>query len=587
MQHFSSAARRTFQPPFTFDLDVSTVKKCAKAARTKMLNEINAKQNGGQYPGKGGGTGGPTPANAVKKIDAIILPSEGFTHVSNTAGQMYPLMSMTGKYFLRGRGVSEVITDGKGYSLAPVTANGLMTRIENLGVPVRRLKMKDGAVKATLSNLKDMEAKALLEAREIELLPPIKGLASCPVMTADAEGGCRIAESGYDSGTGVFVTCKDRLPQLPTVEEARAMLLELLADFNFQTPADKSRAVALLLTPALILGQFTRSLTPMFMAEANASQTGKGYLLDLIAAIYNQALSMITQHSGRGVGSSEEAFNQALSAGYPFVVFDNWRGTFDMPPLESFLTNRNDIHRVRLPYEGYVEVNRSHYVMAMTSNGLQFTKPDMANRTIFIKLRKQPDNFSYRSFAEGELLAHVRAHWTEYLAAVYAIILDWSAKGSPRLGTRFDSFTEWAQIMDWIVRDTFKLPPLLDGAKAEKARVTSPALTFIREIGLVLKRDGKLGLEMNASDLANVAIQNNVAIPNSNKPGDLGAAARSIGIAMSYQFKEMGSVLSVAGFKVERVDKIMKRDDGSGGGYEMKYYNFTEEAAASGGGQSQ
>jgi hypothetical protein len=570
-----------------FDLDISTVKKCAQASRAEVLKEISAKKNGGQYPRNGGRAGGSTPAKGVKKIEAIILPSEGFTHVSTTAGQMYPLMADSGKYFRRGRGVCEVTMDGKGYSLAAVTANGLMTRIENLEVPVVRLKKKDGETKATLSNLKDTEAKALLEAREVELLPLIKGLASCPVMAADAEGGCRIAESGYDAGTGVFVTCKDRLPPLPTVEEARDILLELLADFDFQTPADKSRAVALLLTPALMLGQFIRTLAPMLMVEANASQTGKNYLLDLVAKIYNQMLAMVTQHSGRGVGSSEEAFHQALCTGYPFIVFDNWRGTFDMPSLESFLTDRNDIQRVRLPHEGYVEVNRSHYVLGMTSNGLQFAKPDMANRIVFIRLRKHPENYLFRSYAEGDLLAHVGARWTEYLAAIYAIILNWSAKGSPRLGTRMDSFTEWAQIMDWIVRETFKLPPLLEGAKADKVRVSSPILTFVRETGLVLKREEKLGQSLNASDLAMMASQNNIVIPNCNKLGDLNAAARSIGIAMSYQFKDGIAELTAAGFRVERAKKVVKRDDGSGGNYDMWYYVFTEEAAALGGGQSQ
>jgi hypothetical protein len=563
-----------------FDLDISTVKKCAKAARAESLKEMNGKKSGGHYAANGGRpTGTGKPSTGVKKIEAIILPSEGFTHVSMTAGQMYPLMADSGNYFRRGRGVCEVTMDGKGYSLAAVTANGLMTRIENLGVPVRRRKMKDGMVKETLSNLKDTEAKALLEAREVESLPLIKGLASCPVMAADDGGGCRIAETGYDAGTGVFVTCKDRLPPLPTVDEARDMLLELLADFDFQTPADKSRAVALLLTPALVLGQFIRRLAPMFMVEANASQTGKGYLLDLVAKIYNQMLAMVTQHSGRGVGSSEEAFHQALSTGYPFIVFDNWRGTFDMPSLESFLTDRNDIQRVRLPHEGYVEVDRCHYVLGMTSNGIQFAKPDMANRTVFIRLRKHPENYSFRSYDEGDLLAHVGTRWPEYLAAVYAIILNWSAKGCPRLGTRMDSFTEWAQIMDWIVRETFKLPPLLEGAKAEKARVSSPVLTFVREIGLVLKQEGKLGQPMNASDLAMMASQNNIAIPNCNKAGDLNAAARSIGIAMSYQFKDGIAELTAAGFRVERAKKTVKRDDGSGGNFDMWFYAITEDGS--------
>ena len=43
-------------------------------------------------------------------------------------------------------------------------------------------------------------------------------------------------------------------------------------------------------------------------------------------------------HRVSGVGSIDETFDQQLIAGRPFIQFDNFRGHFDSPHLEAFLT---------------------------------------------------------------------------------------------------------------------------------------------------------------------------------------------------------------------------------------------------------
>jgi hypothetical protein len=70
--------------------------------------------------------------------------------------------------------------------------------------------------------------------------------------------------------------------------EAADTLLGLLDEFEFATPADMSRAIAAVLSPALKGLGTVRVHFPVFIIEANDSQAGKGFLLDLTHAIYRE-----------------------------------------------------------------------------------------------------------------------------------------------------------------------------------------------------------------------------------------------------------------------------------------------------------
>src|SRR4029077_4575480 len=109
-------------------------------------------------------------------------------------------------------------------------------------------------------------------------------------------------------------------------EEARASLLDLLGDFSFATPADKSRCLAGLLSPALRFGRLLKTDFPLDLCEADQSQAGKGFRANLITRIYDEEPKVITLSSGRGVGSLEEGIAEVLLSGKGFGVIDNMRG---------------------------------------------------------------------------------------------------------------------------------------------------------------------------------------------------------------------------------------------------------------------
>src|SRR5207244_2612373 len=107
------------------------------------------------------------------------------------------------------------------------------------------------------------------------------------------------------------------------VDEAVQALRSILAEFDFQTEGDHSRALANVVTPALKLGGFLRGFVPVDVAEADQSQSGKTFRQRVTCALYNERPRVIARRDG-GVGSVDESFSQALIGGRPFIQLDNF-----------------------------------------------------------------------------------------------------------------------------------------------------------------------------------------------------------------------------------------------------------------------
>src|SRR5262249_42186670 len=165
---------------------------------------------------------------------------------------------------------------------------------------------------------------------------------------------------------GIYVFDAPSDIKIPPVTEAQAIFEELLCDYQFVTPSDKSRAVASFITPALRAGGLLGEEVdfPIDVAEANQSQSGKTYRQKLVAAVYNAVLYTITQRQG-GVGSLDESVSSALFSGEPFILFDNVRGGFGSPYVESCVRG-SGMAPVRVPYHGSVQLP-TRYVNWMLS----------------------------------------------------------------------------------------------------------------------------------------------------------------------------------------------------------------------------
>lgn len=397
-----------------------------------------------------------------------------------------------------------------------------------------------------------------------DALPPLSLISRCPVMIE--RNGELIAISGYDRESGILAFGSVP-PADMTLGEAKQLLLGLLGDFRFATPADKSRAIAALLTPALVMGGLLRGRAPIDLGEADSSQTGKGFRNRITAAVHGQVPRAVTVKRS-GVASLEEALDAALTAGCPFISLDNIRGRIDSPAIESFCTE--DTYNARPSYQPNTPIDPRRVMLQFTSNQADFTK-DLANRASCVRLLKQPSNYQFKRYPEGDVLAHVRANQPLYLRAVFTVIGVWHKAGKPRTDDTRHDFREWAQTLDWIVQTLFELPPLLDGHTDAQSRISNPTSNWVREVGLSVMRSGRALEELSASALLSILeADGDVEIPGD---GDLSSnngrnvALQQIGRRFKAAFRHAeNDTLRIDHFVVTRFTSV-----GGNGGEQHKY----------------
>lgn len=511
----------------------------------------------------------PTAVPANKGLPLVILPTPGVDClVSEHTMLLFKRMAASGQFFVRGGRVVKLKRrreDGVWF-LDILDPTEFRSDIERVVVP---LAMRNGQPKPTYCS-EDLARVLLKSGQHIDLLPPVVGVNNCPLIY-EHNGEVKVAGVGYNADLARLVTSGSNPLEVP-LDKAVASLLEVVADFAFQSEGDKARAIASFLTPALKIGRFIKDYVPVDVAEADQSQAGKTFRQRLIAAIYNEQLAIVARPVG-GVGSPDESFAHQLVAGKPFIQLDNLRGRLDSQYLESFLTSKGEFP-CRLPGKPTVTILAGDTFIFITSNGVDTTS-DFANRSSIIRIKKQPVGYQYRQYAEGSnILAHIEANQPYYLGCIFAVITRWQELKKPRTKEARHDFREWAQVCDWIVQELFKLPPLMEGHKDAQLRVSNPDLVLLRELALKLQEAGQLNIPQKALDLQSICDQASIPIPglSHGAGGDADRGLKVIGMCLGRLFKMADSIL-VEGFRVTR--QVVRTSRPDGGPMESKSYVFT------------
>jgi hypothetical protein len=315
----------------------------------------------------------PTGTSDVNALPVAILPG-GSQRVIDSAQQFGKLLAATGRHFLRGGAVVKLAQDEYGARrLQPLKPASMPAVFEQVARLVK-VVVKDGESEHIPTTCNEQTAKILIHSEPFQqALPPIRVVARCPVLIE--RSGKPVQVTDYDRESEILAGGKPA-PDVP-LGDARHLLCNLLVDFRFATAGDRSRALAAMITPGLVLGRLLRGRTPVDLAEADQSQAGKGYRNKITTAIYRETAKSVTQRRGC-VGSLEETFNAALISGSPFIALDNIRGKVGSPAIESFLTE--DRYSARIPYMPPVEIDPRRTIVMMTSNKAELT-PDLANRS--------------------------------------------------------------------------------------------------------------------------------------------------------------------------------------------------------------
>lgn len=495
-------------------------------------------------------TNDPDGSTVDDQLPTVFLPG-GPMPITQSALMLGSLLAKTNKYYNRS---GTVTTVGKDKDNRPIIETlkpaALASVFEAVAKTMKYIKEKGQFVpQEAISS--EQDAKLIQHCRAFqELLPPIFLLSRCPVLI---ERDSQLVQvSGYDRDSGILAFGEPAAEVL--LEDAVTLLSEMLADFHFASLADRARALAALITPALVFGELLNGRAPVDLGETDASQSGKGYRAKLTAAVYGHIVKTVTQKKG-GVGSMEESFATALIQGYNFISFDNVRKAVDSPALESFLTEDNFLARV--PHLAAVEIDPHRVIVQFTSNKAEITA-DLANRSSCVRILKQPEDYRFQQYAEGDILEHVRANQPLYLGAVFAAVKTWHQAGMPRSDATGHDFRPWAGALDWIAQNILGTGPLLEGHRQTQVRMSTPHLNWLRDVALAVRNNQQLGQWLRASDLAEIISDvPDLELPGLPKDGDLTdkevrkKVLQAIGRRMSQCFGA-DSIRMLDGFEIQR-----------------------------------
>lgn len=509
------------------------------------------------------------------EVVEVMLPGGG-VRIIDTAAQLGRAMSNGSALFSKGTMLAQLQRDNTGaHTLVPVKTERLRSLAEEFAQLVLRKSTNEG-VRYVPGIISENTCKAILAApqflncfREIGVLSP------CPVLVPRTCGSLDVV-IGYDSASKIMAF-GSQLPEI-SLEESKELLLGVLDDYRFSSEFDRARAFASLLTPALVHGGILEvtdgGRPPLHYLEADHSQAGKGYFFKIVTTIYGHPATVVSQRR-RGIGSMEESFDSALIKGAIFICFDNLRGKIDLPALESFLTETS--YTARIPYV-QANIDPRRVVSFATSNDAEIT-PDLANRSLCVRILKQPEGHQFKRYTEGNLLSHIRANQSKYIAAVFTIIRHWWDAGRFRTNETRHDFRPACQILDWIVQNTMGMPPLMEAHVDMKRRITNSALSWLRKLAAAVINLGQGGKRLQTNELIDICEQGGVEIPGINEGELFGEsdssfdrkACQGLGRRLRACFRASDRIV-VDHMTVERVSEEVERE---GHGFsETKFYIF-------------
>jgi len=513
---------------------VSQVKTAEKLRHQYVLDQPGAGNH--QYATQNG------------ELPNLILPSDEVSF-EQCANECFSKLAQTRRFFIRGRTVVELVRSDSRNILEEVEAAAFRSRLEKYFTLMKHRKLPDGSSALKQSRCSTDSALALLKTEAaIRELPQIRIITNSPIFTESA-GELIILQRGYhDVQGGIYVLKNRDICELP-LDEARRALLGLLDDFNFISEPDRSRAAASLISPALRHGGLLKADFPLDLAEANESQSGKTYRQKSVCALYGERPFIINRREESGVGSLDEAISEGLISGQAFLMFENVRGSVASQLLESAIRGEGTVN-CRRPYSRGVQIETDRVCWMLSSNRAEMT-PDLANRSIITRLRKQAPGYTFKDYPEGDLLAHILARTDYYLSCVYSVLCEWYRRGKPRTSECGHDFREWCQTLDWFVQEIFSLPPLVNGHRDEQLRISSPDRGWIRQVALAVEKDNRLEEGLKPAEIADVCEAHGLDVPGCRPGTPADQVSMQVGKVLKRIFADESSI-EVGGFRISR-----------------------------------
>ncbi len=282
-------------------------------------------------------------------------------------------------------------------------------------------------------------------------LPVLRRIVPAPIVAPSGE--IRV-QPGYDPETlciyhpARHFTVPEVSPAPTPDDIARAkemILTELLSDFPFVSPADKTHAVAALLLP------FARTIfegpTPLHLIEKSSPGSGASLLADVLTYPFT-GLHIAAMTEGRDEDEWRKRITAKQRQAPPVILIDNLRRELDSASLAAALTLSTWEDRL-LGTSQIIRLPNQCLWMA-TGNNPKLSH-EMTRRSIRIRIEiDHPQPWRRTGFRHPELQRWVEDHRPDLVWAALTLIRAWFAAGQPSGTQNLGMFENWSSTIGGI-----------------------------------------------------------------------------------------------------------------------------------------
>jgi hypothetical protein len=328
--------------------------------------------------------------------------------------------------------------------------------IRTMPAPILREKLTElvNCVRLTKNGSQDAPLPAhvvsAIHARgegEWKGIPVLEGVVSHPTFLAD---GTLLSESGYHADSGLFVSLPASLrldvPEAPNQEQARAAaqaILDVYADFPFQSDVDRAAFLAAHLTP--LCRYAFDGPAPWFVAEANRHAAGKGKLINgIFLTVTGRTASTAT--CSQDTIEMRKVFTAVALQGDEMVLFDNLSDTVGNDTINRALTTcrwQDRILGINKNYDGPLLT-----IWYGTGNN-PIWHVETRRRVLRIYLESHLEHPENRSdFKCPDLHGYILNHRSELLSAALTVLKAYFVAGKPKQALNaWGSFEGWSELV--------------------------------------------------------------------------------------------------------------------------------------------
>jgi putative DNA primase/helicase len=220
-------------------------------------------------------------------------------------------------------------------------------------------------------------------------MPYLAGIQNAPVITP--EGKIYGRKAGFDHDTELFFTRDFKLPipEMPTkeeIEQARAVIHEIIREYRFESDIDYSVAFA------AILSSVVRRMIPtcpFFAIDSTKAGSGKTKLADCISIIASGNSPATLNVPPFDDKESEKRYDSILLNGDPVILIDNVENAIKSDRLCTIATQTQVTARI-LGQSKVVTVP-SNSLWLLTGNNIQF-RGDITRRVLKSRINQGVEN---------------------------------------------------------------------------------------------------------------------------------------------------------------------------------------------------